>query len=440
MTGPSFLDPRRLDDANGLRVFRHRNYRLFFIGQAVSLVGTWMQQVAQAWLVLQLTHDPIWLGIVAAAQFIPVMIFGLFAGVLADALPKRRVLIWTQTSMMILAGILAALVYANVVEVWMILALALLLGVANAVDMPVRQAFSVEMVGREDVAPAVALNSALFNAARVVGPAVAGLAIGAFGVALAFGLNAASFLAAIVGLALMDEATLRIGKGIERPGSVSAVVDNLREGLHYVRQTPVVLLAVVVVGAVATVGMNFGVIIPAYAQDVVKTDAAGYGFLMAASGIGSLLAALMLVFGGRPRPSRIATGAIILGIASVALAETRVMPVALVLMLLIGFGSIFMAATGNTAIQTAVPDVLRGRVMSVYTTVFSASVPIGGIAMGALASGLGIAVAIAIGGVLTVLIGVGAWIWGRRGAFEMPSVAPAPAPSGGVVLGTARPR
>ncbi|MFL5755727.1 MAG: MFS transporter, partial [Chloroflexota bacterium] len=138
MTGPSFLDPRRLGDGNGLRVFRHRNYRLFFIGQAVSLVGTWMQQVAQAWLVLQLTHDPIWLGIVAAAQFIPVMIFGLFAGVLADALPKRRVLIWTQASMMILAGILAALVYANVVEVWMILALALLLGVANAVDMPVR--------------------------------------------------------------------------------------------------------------------------------------------------------------------------------------------------------------------------------------------------------------------------------------------------------------
>ena len=251
-----------------------------------------MQQVAQAWLVLQLTHDPIWLGIVAAAQFIPVMIFGLFAGVLADALPKRRVLIWTQASMMILAGILAALVYANVVEVWMILALAILLGVANAVDMPVRQAFSVEMVGREDVAPAVALNSALFNAARVVGPAVAGLAIGAFGVALAFGLNAASFLAAIVGLALMDERTLRIGKRIERPDSVSAVVGNLREGLHYVRQTPVVLLAVVVVGAVATVGMNFGVIIPAYAQDVVKTDAAGYGFLMAASGIGSLLAAL----------------------------------------------------------------------------------------------------------------------------------------------------
>ena len=230
MTGPSFLDPRRLGDGNGLRVFRHRNYRLFFIGQAVSLVGTWMQQVAQAWLVLQLTHDPIWLGIVAAAQFIPVMIFGLFAGVLADALPKRRVLIWTQVSdddprrhprrpglRQRRRG----------------------LDDPRARDPARRRergrharppGVRVEMVGREDVGSAVALNSAMFNGARVVGPAVAGLAIGAFGVALAFGINAASFLAAIVGLALMDERTLRIGKRIERPDSVRAVVGNLARG------------------------------------------------------------------------------------------------------------------------------------------------------------------------------------------------------------------
>ena len=224
------------------------------------------------------------------------------------------------------------------------------------------------------------------------------------------------------------------------PGSVRAVVRNLREGLHYVRQTRVVLLAVVTVGAVATFGMNFGVLIPAYAQQVVKTDAAGYGFLMAASGIGSLLAALWLVFAGRPRPSRIATGAVILGFALLALAGTTVMPIALVLMLLTGFGSILMAATGNTTIQTAVPDQLRGRVMSVYTTAFSASVPIGGLTMGAVASSFGISVAIALGGVITVLLGIGAWVWGRRGAFVMPAGAPAPAPSGGVALGVVRPR
>ena len=154
-----------------MSAFQHRNYRLFFGGQAISLVGTWMQQVAQAWLVLELTHDPIWLGIVSAAQFIPVIVLGLFAGVAADALPKRKVLIGTQVAMMVLAAILAVLVITDVVEVWMILVLAFLLGIANAVDMPVRQAFSIELVGREDIGNAVALNSAMFNGARVIGPA-----------------------------------------------------------------------------------------------------------------------------------------------------------------------------------------------------------------------------------------------------------------------------
>ena len=194
-----------------MRAFRHRNYRLFFGGQAISLVGTWMQQIAQAWLVLELTHDPIWLGIVAAAQFIPVMVLGLFAGVAADALPKRRVLLWTQVAMMALAAILAVLVIGGVVQVWMILLLAFLLGIANAVDMPVRQAFAIELVGREDVSAAVALNSAMFNGARVIGPAAAGLAIAAFGVGPAFAINAVSFLAVIVGLRMMDERELQLG-------------------------------------------------------------------------------------------------------------------------------------------------------------------------------------------------------------------------------------
>ncbi len=174
MIGRLLLDPSRLAESDGMSPFRHRNYRLFFTGQAISLVGTWMQQVAQAWLVLELTHDPIWLGIVAAAQFIPVMVLGLFAGVAADALPKRRVLIWTQVTMMLLAAILAVLVIAGVVEVWMILILAFLLGIANAVDMPVRQSFAFELVGRDEVGSAVALNSAMFNGARVLGPAARG--------------------------------------------------------------------------------------------------------------------------------------------------------------------------------------------------------------------------------------------------------------------------
>jgi MFS family permease len=420
MIGPATLVRSRLSESRGVTAFHHRNYRLFFAGQLISLIGTWMQQVAQAWLVLQLTGDPIWLGIVATAQFLPVMVFGLFAGVVADAFPKRRVLIGTQVSMMVLAAILAGLVIANVVQVWMIVVLAFLLGIANAVDMPVRQSFAVELVGREDVGPAVALNSAMFNGARVVGPAAAGLAIGAFGVAAAFVLNAVSFLAVIVGLWLMDEHELKIGPRIARPTSARAVVRNLAEGLEYVRRTRIVLLAVVVVGSVATVGMNFGVLIPAFAQRDLRSDATGFGFLMAASGVGSLLAALRLVFGGRPRPIRLAIGALILGVASVALAASRVFSVSLLLMVVVGFGSILMAATGNTTIQLAVPDQLRGRVMAVYTTVFSASVPIGGLAMGAVASGLGASVAIAIGGLLCLVVGLAALAWGRQIGFDIP--------------------
>ena len=441
MIGRESLSPRRLIRSEGMSAFQHRNYRLFFGGQAISLVGTWMQQVAQAWLVLELTHDPIWLGIVAAAQFLPVMILGLFAGVAADALPKRRVLLWTQTAMMALAAILAVLVMLGHVEVWMILVLASLLGVANAVDMPVRQAFSMELVGREDVGNAVALNSAMFNGARVIGPAAAGLAIAAFGVGPAFAINALSFLAVIVGLRMMDERELHLPTRIARPDSARAVVRNLAEGLQYVRGTPVVLLAIVVVGSVATVGMNFNVLIPAFAQNDLASGAAGYGFLMAASGVGSLLAAVRLVIGGRPRPVRLATGAVILGVASLALAVTREFPVAFVLMVLVGFGSILMAATGNTTIQLAVPDHLRGRVMSVYTTAFSASVPIGGLAMGAVASALGVPVAIAIGGGLSLLIGLGAWLWGRHGAFDaVGTVAPVSSSTGGMVPEGARPR
>ncbi len=260
---------------------------------------------------------------------------------------------------------------------------------------------------------AVALNSAMFNGSRIFGPALAGLTIGAFGVAAAFALNALSFLAVIVALMAMDDGALRTPPRIARPTSAGEVVENLAEGLRYVRRTPIVLLAVLVVGGVATVGMNFNVLIPAFAADDLASGAAGYGFLMAASGVGSLIAALALAYRGKPRTSRIATGAIVLGLASVAMAATSMYVVAIVFMALIGYGGISMAATANATIQLEVPDLLRGRVMSVYTTIFAGSVPIGGLAMGAIASGFGAAVAIALGGVLSGLIGLAAAMWLR---------------------------
>ncbi|HSK53484.1 MAG TPA: MFS transporter [Clostridia bacterium] len=412
-----------------VRAFRHRNYRLFFGGQLISLIGTWMQQVAQAWLVLVLTGDPFWLGVVTAAQFVPVLFFGLFAGIVADALPKRQTLIVVQAAMMALAALLAVLTATGVVEVWMIVLLALGLGTLNAIDMPVRQAFVVEIVGREDVGNAIVLNSAMFNGARIVGPAAAGLTIGAFGPAIAFTINAISYLAVIAALAAMRADALRTPVGIDRPHSLGEVGAQLREGIGYVRHTPPVLLAILMIGLVSTFGMNFQVVVPVLARDVLDAGAAGFGFLMTASGIGSLGAALWLaVMGGAPRPIRLVGGAILLGAAEVLLAVSNLFPVSMLLMLLMGAGGITMAATANTTIQLNVPDRLRGRVMSVFTTVFAGSSPIGGLLMGSIASAAGIAVAVGIGGGLTLLVGLAAlaWIRAQAGFQSVPVATPAP--------------
>ena len=420
---------------NGLRwrgALRHRNFRLFWFGQLISLVGTWMQSVAQAWLVLLLTHDPIWLGVVAAVQFTPVLVLGLFGGILADMLPKRQTIIGTQAILMILALILAVLSWTGVVQVWHIMVIAFALGLVNAVDMPTRQAIVMDMVGREDVANAVGLNSAMFNAARIVGPAVAGLVIGAVGVTACFFLNGVSFLAVIAGLLAMREADLRGGARLARPRSLGEVGTNLGEGLRYVRRTPVVLLAIALVGLVSTMGMNFNVLMPAMANDVLHVGAAGFGFLMSAMGLGSLLAALVIAYLGRPRISILLVGAFALGALEAVFAGVRIFPLALLAVFGAGAGAIAMTATANSAIQLAVPDALRGRVLGVYLTVFAGSTPVGGLFAGWLASAFGTPVALAVGGGASALVALGATAWViRSGHFTMPSRARSrPAPRG----------
>ena len=414
MTAPS-ATAVRAGGRRRLPAFRHRNYRLFFTGQAISLIGSWMQVVAQDWLVLQVSGgQPFWLGVVSAAQFLPPMVLGLFGGVIADALPKRQTLRATQVVFMTLAGVLAILTATGHVNVGVIVLLALFLGCANAVDMPVRQSFSVELVGPEDVGNAVALNASVFNGARVIGPAVAGLLIGVFGIAPAFAINSLSFVAAIAALQLMRDDELHRARFLNVPRSPHEVRDNLAEGLAYVRRTPIVLMAITAVGVVATLGMNYNVLTPPLAQQVLGSDAAGYGFLMTAAGIGALVGAVTLVLAGPPRPWRIPAGAIALGAATLLLGFSRTYPLSLALMVPIGFGGVFMAATANATIQLHSPDGLRGRVMSVYTTVFSASVPIGGIAAGILASTLGVPTTLALSGGLSLLAGIGAAVWWSR--------------------------
>jgi MFS family permease len=396
------------------RALRHRNYRLWFCGQAVSVIGTWMQMVAQSWLVLSLTGDPFLLGLVAAAQYTPVLLLGLFGGLVADNLPKRRILIGTQSVMMTMALILFVLTVTQLVQVWHVVLVALGFGLAQAIDMPARNAFSVEMVGREDVANAVALNSALFNAARIIGPAAAGLTIGAFDISVAFLVNGLSFIGVIGGLLQMRERELLSPPLAARPSSVRAALGSLGEGLGYVRRTDIVLLAVVIVGLVSTFGMNWTVLIPSLARDVLGTDASGYGFLMSASGLGALLAALWIASGRRSRPALIGLGALVLGLFEVVLGLSRIYPLSLAAMLIVGMGSVAMTATANATVQLHAPDRLRGRVMSVYMTIFVGATPIGSLIMGAIASRLGTDFAVSFGGALSAVTAAAAIAWHRR--------------------------
>lgn len=411
-TVPPAPGPSRLP--RGLSALGHRNFRIFWLGQLISLSGTWMQQVAQAWLILQLTNDPVALGIVSAAQFGPVLVLGLFAGIVADAVSKRRALMWTQTASAVLAVVLGLLVAGGVVETWHVFALAFLLGIVNAFDMPVRQAFVVEMVGREHIANAVALNSAVFNGARIVGPAIAGVMIATIGMVPLFFYNALSYMAVVVGLALMrvDELVpLSARAMVERHWR--SVLDHLVEGLRYVRATPEILVPILILAVVSTFTLNFQVLIPVYASHTLGGDADTFGFLMAGSGIGSLGSALTIAFRGRPTMRMLLAGTTAIGLGMVGLALSAWLPLGLVLMMLAGWGTIAMAATINTNIQLSTPDALRGRVMSVYTTVFAGSMPLGGLFAGTVAGLWGVQAALGAGGVIALLATLAAVVWLR---------------------------
>jgi MFS family permease len=408
-----------------LPALRHRNYRLFFSGQGISLVGTWMTAVAQSWLVLELTGNPFDLGLIAVAQFTPVLVLGLFGGVIADSLPKRATMYVTQVVAMAVSFTLFALAATHTVQLWHVFVLAAVMGIRNAIDMPTRQAFAIEMVGREDIGNAVALNSAMFNGARIVGPAIAGVAIAATGVAVAFLIDGLSFLAVLVGLYAMRETELRPFVAGHRPESVAAVFHNLAEGLGYVRRTGSVLLAIVVIGVVATFGMNFQIVIPPLASGFLNVGPAGYGFLMAASGFGSLVAALLIAFRGTS-PSRMLIGALALGVAEIFIAGSPSYALDLGLMFAAGAGAISMMATANTTIQMAVPDALRGRVLSVYTTVFAGTSPIGGLAMGGIAANAGPQAALLVGGAVSTIAALLGIVW-YRGIERAPDIEVAPA-------------
>jgi len=367
-----------------------------------------MQSIAQAWLITELTPDPVWLGVVAAAQFTPVLILGLFGGVIADVLPKRQMLIATQGALMGLAALQALLVATGAMTIPLLMLLAVVLGSVNAIDMPVRQSFFSEMVPVDEVGRAVAFNSAMFNGARVIGPAIGGVLIGVIGVAGCFAVNSLSFLAVLIALLLMREVELHPAPRGARPRSVRAVATSLAEGLRYVRSTPIVALSVFVIGVISGVAMNFNVIIPPLSRLTLQIGAPGLGALMAAVGFGSLTGALTVAALREPRRYMIVVGGALLGAFSVAAGAAAsssgslALPLTALSLFGAGFGAISMAATANASIQITTPAALRGRVMSVYTTVFAGSTPIGGLATGAVVAALGATGALEVAGVLAV--------------------------------------
>jgi MFS family permease len=403
-------------DKGLLRAFTslcQRNFRLFWFGQMISLMGTWMQTIGQAWLVLSLTHSAWQLGLVGALQSLPVLLFSIFGGVFADRWSKRRVLLVTQSAAMSQAFLLWALITTGTVGLWHLYVLALLLGLTNSLYLPASRAFVIEMVGREDLPNAVALNSSLSTLARIVGPGMAGIIIAESSVTMLFLLNALSFLPVIVGLALIKRHELHAQALQHRSvDERQNTWQSLREGVAYVWKTPAVLLVIVVVGLVLLFGSNFNVVLPLFATDVLHVGATGFGFLSAATGVGALLSTLWLAWSNQKSAiRRVLLGMLVFGVLEAAFAVSRIYLLSLVLIASVGFMETAFAAQALTTLQTITPDHLRGRVTSVQVLFFDGSLPLGYLLLGWLSGLCSAPIALLIGALLSLLVAGAGWLW-----------------------------
>jgi len=386
------------EPAHGFRfgALAHRNFRLFFLGQGVSLIGTWMQNVGQGWLVLELTNSPFYVGLVSALGSLGVLLLTIYAGVVVDRTNKHRLVVLTQTLSMLPAFALAALVWSRTVAVWHVAALAAFLGVVNAFDIPARQAFIVDLAGKDDLMNAIALNSSAFNAARVIGPAVAGVLIGALGVGACFFLNGVSYLAVIAGLLAM-----RLPRYVPGPPAGSAWA-GLSEAVAFIRGDRRIATIVVLMAVLSIFGFSYLVMMPVFARQVLHRGAAGYGLMMT-------LAVASLDRRIRKGPTLIAAGAAF-GLLLVAFALSTSYVVSVALLALTGGAMIVNNALANTMIQEIVPDRLRGRVMGFYSFVFVGLAPLGSLEVGTLAERIGTPAAVALGGAATALaVSVAGW-------------------------------
>jgi MFS family permease len=386
---------------NNFHALTHKNYRYFWVGQCVSLIGTWTQNIGQSWLVLSLTGSPLLLGLVGTIQFLPVTFFSLFAGVLVDKFPKKKILIFTQTISMLLAFILSALVFTHTVRYEYIMVLALCLGFCNTIDMPTRQAFNVEIVGKEDLMNAITLNSATFNLARIIGPAIGALFMAGFGAGWCFLLNGFSFMAVIYGLVHIE-----VKNYVRKKNSEKGMLKEIKDGLKYIKSKPVLLETLLLVSIMGVFVFNYGVLIPVFTKNVLHMGEKTYGSLMSALGAGSLIGALLVSFKSKGGPNRMLMmgSSIAIGIMLIFTGMSNLYYFTALSLAITGIFNMFFSTTANTTLQLNSKDEYRGRVMSVYSLVFAGATPIGNLFSGFVAGEYGAGAAFIISGVSTVVL------------------------------------
>jgi MFS family permease len=377
-------------------VRKHRNYRLFFTGQVISLVGTWMQNIALAWYVIELTHSAFAVGVLAFCRFAPFTVFGLLSGVVADRLDNRRLVMGTQTASMVVAAALTVLAISGVEVVWLAYLLAAAAGTALVFDAPGRHALTFQMVGRDELPNAVALNASLFNASRVVGPAAAGVIIAAFGVTVCFALNTISFLAVLTSLALMRTDELIAP---DRPEHHPSVLSSIREGLGYARRSPRVRLVLAMTMVVSTVGFNFHVLVPVLASETLDAGPRTFGILSAAFGAGALTGALLTATLARASWRALLAGVGGFSVALLALAPLHTVVGCVLLLFVVGVCFTLWTSNSQSLLQLSAPDHLRGRVVSLYLFAFAGLAPLGGLLAGWLSDVGGTELAFGVAGV-----------------------------------------
>ncbi|HEX8833588.1 MAG TPA: MFS transporter [Abditibacteriaceae bacterium] len=395
-SAPTETQMRAGESVPRFAALRHRNFRIFWMGNLVSLVGTLAQQTAQSWLMRELTPNELIITAVAAAGSAPILIFTLYAGVIADRVDKRRTLLVTNGLSALLALVLAALVYWKLIQIWHIAVISFAVGVVNAFDIPTRQSFNVEMVGREDLPNAIALNSSAFNGARVAGPMVGGFLLQLVGMAGCFLVNAFSFLALILGLWRMD-----IEHVVKK--QAPARLSDIREGFDFVRRHPTLRQVTILVAWVSLFAMWFGPLLPVFAKDVFETDARGFSFLATCNGLGALGSAVSLAVAGkmRHRGKRLLLGAALFSLSVIAFAASPGLPQACFFLILAGWFLLTFLMTANTLVQTIAPDELRGRVFSVYSLALIGTSPIAALQVGAMSRVVGPRLAVQFGGAIS---------------------------------------